>query len=245
MSTADGGVLVLQHRPWEHPGLIGRALGAYDAAGAMRTLSLIDEPAAELPEPSSLKALVVMGGPMGALDDAEFPGLARERSLIADAVAAGVPTLGVCLGMQLLAVALGGRLNTGSAREIGLAPVSLTGDGLVHPLLYPLAVEATADPDVLHWHGDSVTLPPGATLLAYTERTPVQAFSLGSAIGLQFHLEVTPAHLAQWLAEPEMVDDLSSDELASIKEDGARRLELIVPRALMGLRTFRPRNRPA
>lgn len=228
-------VLVLRHKPWEHPGLIGRALAGWE----VRTLCVVDERSPTLPPASELAALVVMGGPMGALDDDAYPGLAAERALIAACVGADVPVLGVCLGMQLLAVSLGGALHSGAAREIGLGPVSLTAEGLVHPLLYPLAVEASADPLVLHWHGDCVDAPAGAVVLARSDATPVQAFSVGSAIGLQFHLEVTARHLDEWLQTPEMVGDLRPGELESLRA-AAPELELNVPRALMGLRTFRP-----
>ncbi|SDD04740.1 GMP synthase (glutamine-hydrolysing) [Sanguibacter gelidistatuariae] len=222
-------VLVVQHAAWEEPGIIARAL---DSRGlTWRAVTALDDPNPDLPDVAELDGLVVMGGPMGALDDAAHPGLAAERRLLAEATAAGVPVLGVCLGMQLLAVALGARLHTGRGSEVGMAPVALTGAGLRDPMLYPLTVDATPDPVVLHWHGDAVDAPAGSTVLASSDVTPVQAFRHGSALGLQFHLEVDGPLLARWLAEPVMSGDLSAGAVAQIAADAAARFPSLVPRA--------------
>ena len=137
---------------------------------------------------------------MDADDVPGHPGLAAERALLAAAVDADVPVLGVCLGMQLLALALGARLHLRAATEIGFAPVDID---VEDPLLGALGTR----PTVLHWHSDTVDLPPGATLLASTEVTPVQAFRAGSALGLQFHPELDAGMLDLWLATPDMVGE--------------------------------------
>jgi len=210
-------LLVLQHRPWEHPGLVGAAVSGMPVV----TRSVLDEPRDTLPSAGALGGVVVMGGPMGALDDDRHPGLAHERRLLADAVAADVPVLGVCLGMQLLGAALGGVLTPGAAREIGFGRLELSPGGATDRVLSPLA-DGPHGPVVLHWHGDTVSLPSGATMLASTSATPVQAFRAGSAVGLQFHLEVGRAQLDEWLATPEMTEDLTPEEVGSIRADGAR-----------------------
>ena len=110
-------MLVLQHAPWERPGLIDTALEGL----ACERRTVLDEDAPSLPRARDLAGLVVMGGPQDADDDARHPGLAAERRLLAEAVDAEVPVLAVCLGMQLLALALGARLDKGAARQIGFA----------------------------------------------------------------------------------------------------------------------------
>ena len=229
-------VLVLQHAAWEAPGLIGRALDQRDITTLVR--SVADDHDPDLPALDDLAGVLIMGGPMGALDDADHPGLAAERDLIARAHAAGIPVLGVCLGMQLLAVALGGALHTGEAREIGFAPVELTGHGLRDPYLYPLAVDAGADPVVLHWHQDWVEAPAGSQVLASTPQTPVQAFRAGNSVGLQFHLELDGPLLRDWLGRPEMTGDLRDGEAERILADSRARFTSLVPRALVAFSTF-------
>jgi GMP synthase-like glutamine amidotransferase len=142
--------------------------------------------------------LVVMGGPVSAASDEGFTSRPAELALLADAVGAGVPTLGVCLGAQLLAQACGGRVYPGEhGPEIGWSPVSLAAARHNDPLLAGLPDELT----VLQWHGDTFALPPGARLLAGSTRYPNQAFRLGDAAwGLQFHLEVTAAAVDGFLA---------------------------------------------
>lgn len=235
-SATGPAVLILQHVPVEGPGLIASALDLRDVPWQVRTV--LDDASPELPDPRSLAGLVVLGGPAGALDDAEHPGLAAERALLADATAADVPVLGVCLGMQLLAVALGAELRPRHGTELGFAPVAVTGDGIRDPNLYPIVVDATADPEVLHWHADAVDAPPGAVVLASTPITPVQAFRAGSAVGLQFHLEIDEALLARWLADDAMVAGLSDEQIEAVRTGGVRRLPSLAPRGLVAFDTF-------
>jgi GMP synthase-like glutamine amidotransferase len=145
-----------------------------------------------LPAVEELDGLVVMGGPMGANDDAEHPNLPAERKLLAAAVASGIPVLGVCLGAQLLAAALGARVYRGQVYEVGLGEVEVLADD---PVLGP----AGALLPVMHWHHDTFDLPPGARLLARSEKYRHQAFRVGErAWGLQFHLELDAALATRW-----------------------------------------------
>ncbi|GIG29952.1 type 1 glutamine amidotransferase [Cellulomonas marina] len=217
-------VLVLTHAPHEGPGMISRALDGIPYG--VRTVLDVAEP--RLPSVADLGGLVVMGGAVDADDERNHPGLAAERRLVAAAVEADVPVLGVCLGMQVLALALGARLHRRHGTEIGFAPVDVVADD---PVLAPLGPR----PIVLHWHDDAVDLPPGATLLASTPATPVQAFRAGSAVGLQFHLEVEPSMLDLWLGVPDMGGLLDDEVRDGVRGDGARHLPDLVPAAVAGL----------
>lgn len=215
-------VLVLTHAPHEGPGAITRAL---DVPYGVRTVLDVADP--RLPALADVSGVVVMGGAMDADDVAGHPGLAAERGLLAAAVDADVPVLGVCLGHQLLALALGARLHRRTASEVGFAPVRLVADD---PALGHLGAVGTS-PTVLHWHSDEVDLPAGATLLASSDATTVQAFRAGSALGLQFHPELDAAMLDLWLARPDMVAGLDEDEVAEIRADAARHLPALLPAA--------------
>lgn len=220
-------VLVLTHVAHEGPGLVARALDGLP----LTTRTVVDAPDPRLPDVGDLAGLVVMGGPQDADDDAGHPGLAAERRLLAAAVDAGLPVLGVCLGMQLLAMALGAPLHRRHGTEIGFAPVDVVG---ADPVLAPLG----AHPTVLHWHADAVDLPAGATLLASTATTPVQAFRAGSALGLQFHLEVEPMLLDLWLRTPVMTADLEPGEADAVRLGSRQHLAALRPGADLGLAAF-------
>ncbi|MGH9091723.1 MAG: type 1 glutamine amidotransferase, partial [Acidimicrobiales bacterium] len=182
------GCLIVQHVPAEGPYLLALGLAAAGVAVDVREVG----DGAPLPAGAGgLDGLVVMGGPMSARSDQGFPTRGAEVVLLADAVARGVPTLGVCLGAQLLAAAAGGRVEPGGAgAEIGWGPVHLAAAAADDPLLAGVAGPSGVL-DVLHWHGETFTLPPAAVLLASSDRYPHQAFRLGPrAWGLQFHVEV-------------------------------------------------------
>lgn len=174
----------LQHVPYEPPAAIAdwaRERG-HDVTGT----NLFD--GEDLPAPEEYDLLVVMGWPMGVHDVEEHPWLAPERELIVETLAADTPVLGVCLGAQQVAAALGADVCSHDQREVGWFPVETTA-AAGHSPLAPLTPEFPA----FHWHGDTYDIPAGGTLLA---RTPVcrnQAFSAadGLALGLQFHLEAT------------------------------------------------------
>jgi GMP synthase-like glutamine amidotransferase len=141
---------------------------------------------------------------MSVNDEEALPWLRAEKRLIAEAVAAGKPFWGVCLGVQLLASSLGGRVYPGPRPEVGVLPVSLTDDALLDPVFRGLPRDFLA----LQWHGDTFDLPKGAVRLAGSVDYPNQAFKRRNAYGLQFHLEVSNEMVREWAAVPEYADYL-------------------------------------
>jgi GMP synthase (glutamine-hydrolysing) len=139
--------------------------------------------------------LVVLGGPVGAFDDAAYPFLRDELALVQRRLASGRPMLGICLGAQLIARALGAGVRAMGTKEIGFGPLRLTDAGRASPLA------ALADVPVLHWHGDQFETPPGTRHLAGTAACANQAFvsADGTVLGLQFHLEADLHRIEPWL----------------------------------------------
>jgi GMP synthase (glutamine-hydrolysing) len=184
--------VLLQHVPYEGPGALAPAIRE---TGADLQLVRLDE-GDVVPSPDDIGAiagLVVMGGPMGVHDD--LPWLAPERALLRAAVEAGRPVLGVCLGAQQLAAALGAEVVAGPEPECGMGEVHLT------PVALSDAVFGAAPTPLpcVHWHGDTFALPDGAVRLAGNEAYENQAFRVGArAYGLQFHVEVTGSLVAHW-----------------------------------------------
>lgn len=196
-------VLAFRHIAMEHLGRIGEALE--EAGLPFHYVDLPSNAAAHI-SLSGVAGLIFLGGPMSVNED--LPYLRRELGLIDEALAAGKPVLGICLGAQLIAKALGARVYRNPVKEIGWAPIRLTEAGHRDPLLGRLR-----DPEVvLHWHGETFDLPAGATWLAYSEACRHQAFRYGSNVyGLQFHLEATPEMIAEWCTAP--VNRRDVDEL--------------------------------
>jgi GMP synthase (glutamine-hydrolysing) len=146
-------------------------------------------------DPFGPELLVILGGPIGAYDEAHYPCVLEELRLLEARLTADLPTLGICLGSQLMARALGAKVYPGPYKELGWAPLQLTEAGRRSPLAL-LAGDQTA---VLHWHGDTFDLPQGATHLASTPLYANQAFSWGQgSLALQFHPEVTLKNLERW-----------------------------------------------
>ena len=173
----------LQHVPFEGLGSIEAWLqsAGYDITSTRFHVS------AELPEVEAVDLLVVMGGPMSVNDENEYPWLRDEKVFIRRVVASGTPTLGICLGAQLIVNALGARVFPNAVKEIGWFPVRAVGSSNDAAFKFP---EETT---VFHWHGETFDLPSQAIQLAQSDGCQNQAFQIGRrVIGLQFHLETTP-----------------------------------------------------
>ncbi len=183
---------VIRHLAFEDLGILAPILAAHGYDVAYRDAG-VDDIGPALATTTDL--LVVLGGPIGAYEDAIYPFLAGEIDLIERCLRAGIPVLGICLGAQLMARALGARVYPGE-KEIGFSPITLTDAGRRSCLRWV----TEADGVVLHWHGDTFDLPANAEQLASTPATPNQAFAVArQALGLQFHLEADPAGFERWL----------------------------------------------
>jgi GMP synthase (glutamine-hydrolysing) len=190
--AADKQWVVLQHVPYEGPGAVALALRD---AGADACIVRLDRDEEVPPEGAvaGMCGLVVMGGPMSVHD--ELPWLEPERALIRWAVEVGLPVLGVCLGAQQLAAALGAAVTRGPVPECGVGEVHLTDEAISDPVFGP----SPSPLPCVHWHGDTFALPEGAVRLARNEAYENQAFRFGPrAYGLQFHVEVTGSLVAHW-----------------------------------------------
>lgn len=176
---------------------------AFAAAGV--PLTYVDLWRCPLPSLQAISGLVVLGGDMNVDDTDQFPFLSAERDLLAQAVAHDVPVLGICLGAQLLARALGASVRPSPARELGFTPVRPAPAAADDPLSSCFI----AGDRVFQWHRDTFGLPEGAALLLVGDQVHNQAFRAGKrAWGFQFHLEITRAELKAWL-------DLSESQLQS------------------------------
>jgi GMP synthase (glutamine-hydrolysing) len=182
--------LVLRHVPFEDLGLLAPLL---ERRG--HRARYVDVPVADLSTVDALSPalLVVLGGPIGVYQTEEYPFLSHEIQSIERRLAAGLPTLGVCLGSQLMARALGARVYPSGVKEIGWSALTLTAEGRASCLRHLDGVP------VLHWHGDTFDLPAGAVRLASTGPCANQAFAYGShALALQFHAEAAGRALESW-----------------------------------------------
>ena len=197
-------VLAFRHVPFEH-------LGRIEPELARRGIGIdyadLYQPGAAEPDPARYDGLICMGGAMSVNDG--LPYLEREARWIAQAMEAGRPVLGVCLGAQLIAKALGARVYRNPVKEIGWFEIELTGEGAADPLFAGAAQRET----VFQWHGETFDLPPGARWLASSPACRHQAFRIGaSAYALQFHLEVTPEMIADWCSQ-----DLNCGDMREVR----------------------------
>lgn len=192
MSAERPVLAVIQHVPWEGPHRIADACAALD----LRHVAPLEGDS--LPEHPEVAGALVMGGPMNVDEVERHPALAAERNWLAEAVRRDLPLLGICLGAQLLARALGAEVRPGEGAEIGF------GDVTIHDPADPILGELAPQSTVLHWHGDVLDLPPGARPLASSVQTEHQAFRAGNAWGVLFHAEADAALVEAWLREPTM-----------------------------------------
>jgi GMP synthase (glutamine-hydrolysing) len=170
------------------------------------------------PEIDRYNGLVVLGGPMNVDDCERYPHLAVEAELIQQAIEQGIPVLGICLGAQLIAKALGARVHANGGKEIGWCDVAPTSAAKDDPLFSDFAEMEK----IFQWHGDVFELPAGAVHLASSRRCPYQAFRYGTNVyGLQFHLEVDAPLIERWLTVPAHCVELDEERIepATIRQE--------------------------
>lgn len=190
MPPAPRRVEVIRHMAFEDLGLFAETLSSPDWSVRYHEAGLADL-AAPLRDAD---LAVVLGGPIGVYEADRYPFLNDELAALKERLAQRRPTLGICLGAQLMAAALGARVYPGRRKELGWGEVRLSDAGRASCL------SRLAGRPVLHWHGDTFDLPAGATLLASTDVYENQAFALGSnALALQFHAEADSRRIEQWL----------------------------------------------
>jgi len=231
MSTDRPVLLAIQHVSWEGP---HRILDVCEGL-EVRTVEPLDGDS--LPSHVDVSAALVMGGPMNVDEVERYPGLAVEREWLAEAVRLQMPVLGICLGAQLLARALGAEVRAGEGAEIGFAPVEI--HDVADQVLGTLAPRTT----VLHWHGDVFDLPAGAVRLASSAQTELQAFRHGNnAWGVLFHPEADASLVDAWLAEPEMAGEarvaLGPEAAAELRRQAGEAQGPLADRSTPGFRAF-------
>ncbi len=194
--------LILQHIACEGPGSLGSFLESKGVCFEYRQLANGDK------VPSSLKdysALICLGGPMNVDEEDKYPFLKDEKRLLKEAIQKDFPTLGVCLGAQLIARAANALVKAGSQKEIGWFDLALTNEGMKDPVFNGLPQELK----IFQWHGDAFDIPLGALHLASSELFHHQAFRIGTKIyALQFHVEITSDMIQDWVKiyEEEKID---------------------------------------
>ncbi|MBP9943320.1 MAG: type 1 glutamine amidotransferase, partial [Desulfomicrobium sp.] len=181
---------------------------------------------AELPALSEIDLVIIMGGPMSVHDEAEFPWLVEEKRFLREAIRAGIPMLGICLGAQLLASALGAEVYTNSQKEIGWFDITKVQNS--NAFQFPDTIS------VFHWHGETFTLPEGAVQLARSAACEQQAFQFNdNVIGLQFHLETTPDSINSMIqnCHSEIIPSTfiqSEEAIQSVKQESFNRINTLM-----------------
>ena len=189
-------VLIVKHVDIEGPGLIEDCLKQEKIPSKILNLNAD----ARFPKLDDLTHIVFLGGPMNVYEEDRYPFLRGEDLFIKEAIQRGKHILGICLGAQLIAKALGAKVTKAPAKEIGWYEVSLTEEGLRDPIFSSLPKAFS----VFQWHEDTFEIPKGGKLLATSTAIPSQAFRYGEdAYGLQFHLEVTTEMIRAWMEEYE------------------------------------------
>lgn len=210
--------LAIRHVHFEHLGALQPLL---EAAGY--AVRYAEAPTATLREPAP-DLLIVLGGPISVNDVHEYPFLEREQALLLRQLERGKPLLGICLGAQLIARALGSRVFGLDRKELGWSTLQPTAAGGRSPLRHLLVPPL----EVLHFHGETFDLPPGATCLASTPACAHQAFALGDhALGLQFHPEVTAEQLESWYVAHTCELRAAGVDVLELRREGARKAGLL------------------
>ena len=190
-------VLVCQHVPYEPLGILDPLL---KAAGFRIRYVNFGRNAAQVPSLDGYDGVIVLGGPMNADDTENYPHLQTEVLLIRAALQRNLRVLGICLGAQLLAKAIGGSVAAGGAPEVGWHTVELTDAGHEDPMFAGFG----GTREVFQWHDDKIVLPDSARVIAGSATCPVQSFSCGDGVyGLQFHLEANAPLIERWLGIPD------------------------------------------
>ncbi len=216
-------VLIFQHIACEK---LGTGAAVLEQEGIeLRVVHLYD---GEVPPPdwASAAGLVFLGGPMNVYQEQQYPFLKTENEIIKEAIRRGKPTLGLCLGAQLIAKAAGARVYAGRQKEIGWYPVCLTPQAQAQGLLagFPSPL------NVFQWHGDTFDLPPGATPLGSSDLFANQGFCLADRIyALQFHLEVNLKMIEEWLEEyqEELSGIYSPQQIEGIRRASRRQVKTL------------------
>ncbi|HVY64849.1 MAG TPA: glutamine amidotransferase [Gammaproteobacteria bacterium] len=212
--------LAIRHVPFEDLGLLGPLLAERGHA-----IEYVEAPTANLTalDPLAADLLVVLGGPIGVYENDRYPFIDAEIGLLSRRLAAGRPTLGICLGSQMMAKALGARVYPSGVKEIGWAQLELTAEGSASSLRH---LRGTP---VLHWHGDTFDIPEGAVRLASTPLCRNQAFSAGPhALGLQFHAEAAGRALEAWFVGHACeIGATSGVSVAQLRNDTLRHSSLL------------------
>ncbi|MBN2484069.1 MAG: type 1 glutamine amidotransferase [Candidatus Omnitrophica bacterium] len=185
-------IYFLQHIDIEGPGL----LLDFFQSGKLPVQTIRLYAGDSLPDPADADAVVILGGSMNVYEEKKFPFLAKENSFIQDILTQKIPVLGICLGAQLIAKASGAIVTRASSEEIGWHTIDFTPEGLTDPLFEGIGENM----EVFQWHHDTFTIPPGSQLLA-TSAICDQAFRIGNAYALQFHVEIKPKMIVEWIKE--------------------------------------------
>lgn len=208
-------VLALVNVGDDPPGYLGEIMQGHGIA--CDAISVADTP---LPDPTEYAAIISLGGPQHAAADEKHPYLAQEKVLIRHAVERDIPYLGICLGGQLLAHALGAQVTKHHMIELGFLEVELTEEGKADALFQGLPDQQR----VFQWHLDVFDIPAGGVRLATNANVPNQAFRYGErAYGLQYHIEVTPDMFYDWLQylpnDQEVIDALGPDVVNRLEQE--------------------------
>ena len=197
-------IIVCQHVAYEILGTLNPLLKR--AGLRIRYVNFDREPGAR-PDLDGYQGLVVLGGPMSVYDTAGHPHLATEVELVREAIKRDIPVLGICLGAQIIARALGARVYPNAEKEIGWYPIQATNHGSADPLIGHFA----RNEQIFQWHGDTFDIPSGAVHLASSPGCTNQAFRYGDKVyALQFHLEVDEAMIERWLRVPHHVAEIAA-----------------------------------